>query len=59
MLARFNQGVQAVSEIGVMGDPTVADPELGARFFTGLQDVFEAKIREKLEDRDAHKAGRD
>lgn len=44
----FSQGVTSVSEIGVMGDPTNASAERGARYFKALQDVQEQIVREHL-----------
>lgn len=44
----FNQGVQSVSPIGVMGDPTVANAEKGKRYFDYFQEIQEKTIREKL-----------
>ncbi len=44
----FNQGVGSVSPIGVMGDPTGADPERGRRYFEYLQELQAECIRRKL-----------
>ncbi|MCR4709915.1 MAG: creatininase family protein, partial [Clostridiales bacterium] len=44
----FNQGVGSVSPIGVMGDPTGANPERGRRYFKYLQELQAECIRRKL-----------
>ena len=41
----FTEGVVAVSEIGVMGDPSHADGERGGRYFKYLQDIQERVVR--------------
>ena len=38
-------GVAAVSEVGVLGDPTTATAEEGARLFTEMVDACTARIR--------------
>lgn len=44
----FNEGVQSVSEIGVMGDPTVSNAQRGKRFFEYFQELQCSEIRNKL-----------
>lgn len=49
LLARFfEEGVDSVSPIGVMGDPTGANAEKGRRYFQYLQDVQEAAVRRHM-----------
>ena len=45
----FHKGVDAVSEIGVWGDPTGANAERGKRYFEFYQDMQEKAIRRNLE----------
>ena len=45
----FTEGVTAVSEIGVMGDPSHADAERGERYFNYLQDIQERVVRANIE----------
>lgn len=45
----FLKGIRAVSEIGVMGDPTKADAARGARYFNAQQELQEQVVRKKLE----------
>ena len=40
----FKQGIRAVSDIGVMGDPTHADAERGARYFKAEQELLERVV---------------
>lgn len=44
----FTEGVSAVSEIGVMGDPSHADAARGARYFGYMQDLQEKAVRAHL-----------
>lgn len=44
----FEKGVLAVSEIGVMGDPTHADAARGARYHEAMADLLETTVRKKL-----------
>ena len=44
----FQKGVLAVSEIGVMGDPTHADAARGARYHEAMADLLETTVRKKL-----------
>lgn len=44
----FEEGVNSVSEIGVMGDPTGADAERGKRYFGYMLDVHEAAVRKHM-----------
>lgn len=44
----FEKGVSEVSEIGVMGDPSRAEAERGARYFKYTQDLQEKAVREHL-----------
>ena len=44
----FQKGVLAVSEIGVMGDPTHADAARGARYHEAMADLLETTVRQKL-----------
>ncbi|MPM36052.1 hypothetical protein SDC9_82647 [bioreactor metagenome] len=37
----FKHGIVGVSEIGVIGDPTVANAELGEKFFKAVLDEME------------------
>lgn len=46
----FMQGVSAVSDIGVMGDPTCSTAERGERYFKATQDMQEARVREKIKE---------
>ena len=46
----FEQGVDSVSEIGVMGDPTGADAARGQRYFKYLQDMQEAAVRKHIQE---------
>ena len=48
----FNQGVGSVSPIGVMGDPTGANPERGRRYFNYYQRLQEKCILKKFEEWD-------
>ena len=45
----FRDGVQSISKIGVIGDPTRASAEKGRRYFEIYQARQEKAIREKLE----------
>ncbi len=58
----FEQGVNSVSEIGVMGDPTGADAERGKRYFAYMAEVHEAAVRKHMaeweERRNREKAAR-
>ena len=51
----FNQGVASVSPIGVMGDPTGANPERGRRYFNYYQRMQEDRILRKFEEWDRKK----
>jgi len=44
----FQKGVLAVSEIGVIGDPTHADAARGARYHEAMADLLETTVRKKL-----------
>lgn len=44
----FTEGVKAVSEIGVMGDPSGSSREEGEEFFSVLMDRVEQEVRRKL-----------
>ena len=44
----FEKGVLAVSEIGVLGDPTHADAARGARYHEAMVDLLETTVRKKL-----------
>ena len=44
----FRDGVQSISEIGVIGDPTRASAEKGRRYFEIYQACQEKAIRKKL-----------
>ena len=46
----FEEGVQSVSAIGVMGDPTGAEPERGRRYFQYVQDVQEAAVKRHIQE---------
>ena len=46
----FEEGVNSVSEIGVMGDPTGADAERGKRYLQYMLDVHEAAVRKHMEE---------
>lgn len=41
----FEEGVESVSPIGVMGDPVNADAERGRRYFSRMQDIQERAVR--------------
>ena len=45
-------GMAAVSELGVLGDPTTATAEEGARLFAEMVDECAARIRRWTPDRD-------
>lgn len=44
----FREGVDSVSPIGVLGDPSRADPARGKKYFDALMDRQEEVIRRKL-----------
>jgi len=45
----FKFGLDSVTENGVLGDPTSADPERGKRYFNAFMDRQEALIRKQLD----------
>lgn len=44
----FEEGVQAISPIGVMGDPTGSNAGRGRRYFKYMQDVQETAVRKHI-----------
>ncbi len=53
----FEKGVNSVSEIGVMGDPTGAEAERGQRYFAYLQDMQEAAVRKHIREWEEQRKG--
>jgi len=41
----FKNGIAGVSEIGVLGDPTVATVELGEKFYNSILDEIEEMVK--------------
>jgi len=48
IIRMMHEGIPAISKIGVMGDPTDANAERGARYFKAAQDLQEKIVRAKL-----------
>ncbi|MDY0235353.1 MAG: creatininase family protein [Gudongella sp.] len=44
----FNSGVVGISEIGVLGDPTLATAELGEKFYNAAIDEMEHNLKEQV-----------
>lgn len=44
----FENGILGISEIGVIGDPTLATRELGEKFYNSVLDDMEKHVREQL-----------
>ena len=54
----FEEGVESVSPIGVMGDPVNADAERGKRYFSRLQDLQEKAVRTHIRQWEEQNSGR-